>query len=87
MTTDRILRRLCDVRASGTGWMASCPAHEDQTPSLSICVGNDGRTLLKCHAGCSVEEIVRAMGLSIRDLFAQPGRRFGTRKRHFHATD
>jgi hypothetical protein len=35
-----------------------CPAHDDRAPSLSISEGDDGRTLLKCHAGCSTADIV-----------------------------
>lgn len=56
------------ARKSGAGWSARCPAHEDRNASLSISEGNDGRTLLHCHAGCKVEAIVTAAGLSIRDL-------------------
>jgi putative DNA primase/helicase len=37
----------------GTGWLTWCPCHEDHDPSLSISAGNDGKILVKCHAGCS----------------------------------
>jgi putative DNA primase/helicase len=72
MTTqlERILAMLPDARKSGTGWSACCPAHEDRQPSLSIAEGEDGRVLLKCHAGCSLEAICEAMGLKPTDLFA-----------------
>ncbi|TMV93600.1 hypothetical protein FGG78_04560 [Thioclava sp. BHET1] len=40
---------------------ARCPAHEDHAPSLSISNGNDGRLLLKCHAGCSYVDICAAL--------------------------
>jgi archaellum biogenesis ATPase FlaH len=36
---------------------------------LSISVGEDGRVLLHCHAGCAPEGIVAALGLEMRDLF------------------
>jgi hypothetical protein len=45
MTTDDILARLKGVHRSGDGWMARCPAHDDQNPSLSISCGQDGRIL------------------------------------------
>lgn len=49
--------------------MARCPAHDDREPSLQISEGADGRVLLKCFAGCSVEDITRVMGITTRDLF------------------
>jgi hypothetical protein len=65
-----LLDRLERVTRSGDGWMARCPAHEDRFPSLSVGVSNDGLILLKCFAGCTVEAIVAAVGLEMRDLFA-----------------
>ncbi len=52
----------------GAGWMARCPAHDDRTPSLSIDMGRDGRVLLHCHAGCSYDAVVTALGLTAADL-------------------
>jgi putative DNA primase/helicase len=57
------------ARRSGSGWIARCPAHEDAKASLSIGEGADGRALLKCFAGCSVEDVTRALGLDLTDLF------------------
>jgi hypothetical protein len=37
-----------------------CPAHEDRSPSLSWKIADNGRVLLKCHAGCTFDEIRRA---------------------------
>ncbi len=48
--------------------VACCPAHPDRNPSLSISLGEKG-LLVKCWAGCTVEEIVQAMGLRTTDLF------------------
>ena len=56
-------------RKSGNGWEALCPAHEDKSESLSIAVGADGRTLLKCHAGCELDDVTRALGMAVADLF------------------
>jgi hypothetical protein len=49
--------------------MWSCPTHEDAEPSLSVSEGDDGRALVKCHAGCQTETVVSALGLSMADLF------------------
>jgi hypothetical protein len=66
---DVVLSRLEGVRRSGNGFSALCPAHDDRHQSLSVAEGRDGRVLIKCHAGCDVKAIVRALGLEMRDLF------------------
>ena len=67
---ERVLERLEDVRQVGEGrWMARCPAHPDRRPSLSIAEGADGRALVHCFSGCRSQEIVAAIGLTLRDLF------------------
>jgi hypothetical protein len=51
-------------------WESRCPAHDGDRRNLSISTGDDGRTLLHCHAhNCSAESIVAALGLSLGDLF------------------
>ena len=69
MDFDEVLAHFPHARRSGSGWQARCPAHEDRTPSLTISEGDDGRTLVHCHAGCTVEDIAAAVGLTLRDLF------------------
>lgn len=69
MTVAEILPRLELVHARGQGkWSARCPAHADKSPSLTIAEGEKG-VLLKCWAGCSLEEITRTLGLTVKDLF------------------
>ena len=48
---------------------ALCPAHADRSPSLSICVGDDGRVLLHCFSGCRAEAIVSSVNLTMMELF------------------
>jgi hypothetical protein len=61
---------LTDAKKNGDGgWKARCPSHDDQTPSLSIKEGRDGCALVKCRAGCATEDVLKAMGLAMRDLF------------------
>lgn len=69
-----VLDRLRDVRPSGNGYAAKCPAHEDHHASLSVSRGDDSRVLLHCHAGCATEDVCRAMGLQMSDLFMPPRR-------------
>lgn len=67
---ERILGQLSRLRKAGpSSWSACCPAHEDRSPSLSIKALDDGRILMHCHAGCSVDQVVGALGLQIDDLF------------------
>jgi hypothetical protein len=63
-----ILAKLPSAKQAGKGWSARCPAHEDRRASLSIGVGDDGRALVKCHAGCKTEAICAAVGLTVLDL-------------------
>jgi hypothetical protein len=63
-----VLTKLPDAKQNGQGWQALCPAHKDQNPSLSIAEGDDGRALLKCHAGCTTENVVTALEITMADL-------------------
>lgn len=53
--------------------MARCPAHEDRVSSLSVGEGEEGRVLVRCFAGCTVEMIANALGLELADLFSENG--------------
>ena len=68
---DLVLSRLDRVRKAGAGWSARCPAHQDKTASLSVTSGTDGKLLVHCFAGCSVHDVLGAIGLTINDLFPQ----------------
>lgn len=68
MTFNDVLGLLHNVQGSGTKRTARCPAHEDKQNSLSIAQGDKG-IIIHCHAGCDTERIVKAMGLSMSDLF------------------
>ena len=73
MRFHEILALLDGVKQNGRGHVALCPAHDDTNASLSANEGDDGRTLLHCHAGCAVEEIVAGIGLSVPDLYPATG--------------
>jgi hypothetical protein len=60
------------LHCEGVGplWMNICPAHEDSTPSLSVKELSNGNVLLKCHAGCATDAVLRAIRAHSSDLFA-----------------
>lgn len=67
---DKILPLLNNVRKKGkNSWISKCPAHQDKKPSLSIREIDDGKLLIHCFAGCSIGDIVAAIGLKVSDLF------------------
>jgi putative DNA primase/helicase len=67
---DELLHQLGDRVASchDGKYSARCPAHDDNSPSLSITAA-EGRVLMCCHAGCSNDEILRALNMEKRQLF------------------
>lgn len=69
MSLEQLLAKLPDAKKSGKGYVTRCPAHEDRRASLSVSAGADGTVLIHCHAGCTPEAIVAAVGMTIRDLF------------------
>lgn len=71
MTLTEILNRLEGVRGGHGQYTARCPAHDDRRNSLSVSVGEGGRILLHCHAGCAPKDIVGALGLAMSDLFVR----------------
>jgi len=50
------------------GFQVRCPAHEDRNASLSINQGGKG-TVCHCHAGCTSEQVMTAVGLKVANLF------------------
>ncbi len=67
-----IFLRIKSAKATGSGqWQACCPSHDDNKASLSIKRGDDGRALLHCHAGCSVKDVCKALGITEAALFAK----------------
>lgn len=70
MSVEKFLSALDKVKQKGRGqWIACCPAHHDKNPSMTIAETDDGRVLVHCFAGCSVEEILNAVGIGFDDLF------------------
>ncbi len=72
---DRLLDALrnngATVRGSGRQHMATCPAHEDSSPSLSV-TSAETRVLVRCHADCAIDDVLAALNLSRVDLYDEP---------------
>jgi len=67
---DDFLTRIDSVKEAGSGYVGCCPAHDDRNPSLAI-KKEGGKILVYCHAGCDTEEILKAVGLEMSDLFIE----------------
>jgi putative DNA primase/helicase len=63
-----VLEHFPGAKPSGAGWMSRCPAHDDNTPSLSISQGTNGKVLVHCHARCSLEDVLERAGLRVAHL-------------------
>lgn len=67
---EKLLQRLERVRGTSPRWRSLCPAHDNKrTLTLAIYEADDGRVLIKCHAGCSALDVMEAVGMKLRDLF------------------
>lgn len=60
------LNKASNVRENS--FQACCPAHKDDTPSLTVTKADD-KIVVYCHAGCEPESIVNSLGLKMNDLF------------------
>ncbi len=70
----RILDRLHNVRqVRPGGWAAGCPCCESRKGRpLAVTEKDDGRVLVHAFCGCSTEDVLGRIGLTINDLFDKP---------------
>jgi hypothetical protein len=66
-----VIQRFSRVRKTNRGWSARCPSHNDGTNSLALAIGANGKVLVHCYAACATAEVLRAVGLKLRDLFPE----------------
>ncbi len=59
-TSDDIVKRLGGHKHHGYS-LCKCPAHDDQSPSLSVRSAVDGIPRLHCFVGCTFQNIVQAL--------------------------
>lgn len=73
MIAETILSRLDGVRrrTGADRWLAHCPAHDDKLPSLSVREIDGDRVLVHCCAGCSIEDVIGAVGLTFDALYSE----------------
>ncbi len=64
----RTLTKALRGRWFGSYGAACCPAHDDREPSLSIATGNEGKVLVRCHAGCTQSAVVEALKLTAANV-------------------
>jgi len=74
ISIDECVARFQNAEQTKNGYSVKCPAHEDHRNSAHISQGRDGRILIHCYAGCSIEKIVAAVGLTVAQLMPARGR-------------
>jgi len=69
-TFEHLLDTLMNVKRSGSNgnYTARCPGHDDKANSLSLTY-KDGNILLKCFAGCELQEILEPLNIKSSELF------------------
>src|SRR5262245_50575220 len=76
---DRILGALRGrgpVRKVGQEWLARCPAHADEHPSLNVREGRGGVVLVNCRSRrCPFRKIAAALNMTEGDFFPADERR------------
>ena len=76
---DNILDDLEGVCEESTGWSACCPSKThgvdgvDNKPSFRVTIGENGFVILKCRAGCPIDDIYDSLGLRASDMFPPYG--------------
>jgi len=78
-TAESMAKACGGAKRTQRGWVALCPAHQDKTQSLSLADGQHG-VLVKCWAGCTLDEICHALGLKVGELFYGRGAALARRR-------
>lgn len=88
MSVEVLLSRLDKVKKTGKdSWRACCPSHRGTKQSLAIRDDN-GKVLIHCFAeGCSITDVLGAVGLSMEDVQPKLHGEHKPMKRAFYAGD
>lgn len=69
---ERIVERIPDARPYKHGYRAKCPSHDGKhRDSLSLSEGEDGAALVHCFGGCETADVLRTIGLEMKDLYPE----------------
>lgn len=69
ITIDQFVTYLDNVKKSGDGYRAACPAHGGKDPNLAIWTNSDGTIGTKCYShGCDRKEIIDAVGFTLQEI-------------------
>ena len=72
MTLQEIIGYFQDAhRLNDHSYQCLCPVHHDKKASLTISEGKQQPIVLNCHAGCSPEDVLAAVGLTFADIGAE----------------
>lgn len=74
MSVERILDLLSHPKQTKPGsWATGCPCcRSREGRPLAVTETSDGRILMYAFCGCSTEDVLSAIGLTISDLFDKP---------------
>lgn len=64
------LSEAIDLAKQGRQSMVKCEAHEDGEASLHVSPGQSQPVVMRCHAGCTNEEVLEAAGIDYSELLA-----------------
>ena len=71
MTAEEMVKRFHAQGPSKGPWRAPCPVHKSR--GLTLAIYDDGdRTSVHCHAGCSSDDVLAAVGLTWKDCYYVP---------------
>tara|TARA_R110000824_G_scaffold260422_1_gene449096 strand:+ start:36 stop:428 length:393 start_codon:yes stop_codon:yes gene_type:complete len=81
MSADELINKLSFVkevkprRDHKRSWIAQCPAHKDNSPSLYVDEGASGNVLIKCWSGCGAIDVLQSVSADWSILFPEDGYR------------
>ena len=81
---EKVLSRLQHLRSTGNNrYRAFCPSHDSNSHSLALAVADDGRLLIKCHAGCGALDVLTALGCGWDDCYPEAQKNLRSLVREF----
>lgn len=78
MITTNSLGESIELALNGTQSMTLCPAHNDSAASLHVSPGSKHPVVMKCHANCLTEDILREGNIDLQLLLAEREEGVGT---------